>query len=193
MYIQNIEVSPYSWGHHQPITMGRNFFFLLYNRILRSFFSMSAQLGALAAWNRKAIFTLFVQTSEQNRLDSAPRVMFRMLSWLTRRSGHFVGHRTVSRWLFDKIHSTRFAFADFVRKVLIAMTSRKPPVRTTITLTDAEVDALQNLRKHFDTQSVSETIRRSIAQSSLLKRYSDEEGDLLIERDGKKFVIPSRR
>lgn len=64
--------------------------------------------------------------------------------------------------------------------------------RTTISLTESEIRALDQLKEHFDTPSISETIRRSISQSSLLKRYSDEEGDLVVERDGKHYVIPSR-
>jgi len=64
--------------------------------------------------------------------------------------------------------------------------------RTTISLTEAEIKALEQLKSHFDTPSVSETIRRSISQSSLLKRYSNEDGDLLVERDGKRYIIPSR-
>lgn len=64
--------------------------------------------------------------------------------------------------------------------------------RTTVSLTDDDIAELKRLRKFYGTKSVSETIRRSIAQSSLLKRYSDESGDLIVERNGKSYVIPSR-
>lgn len=67
-----------------------------------------------------------------------------------------------------------------------------PANRATISLSPVEIKALEQLKNHFDTTSVSETIRRSISQSSLLKRYSNEDGDLLVERDGKRYLIPSR-
>lgn len=63
----------------------------------------------------------------------------------------------------------------------------------TLNLSDAKVALLEKLKEHFDATSVSDTIRRSISQSSLLKRYSDEQGDLIVEKDGKKYVIPSGR
>ncbi|MEP3048004.1 MAG: hypothetical protein ABJL55_19700 [Roseibium sp.] len=64
--------------------------------------------------------------------------------------------------------------------------------RTSVTLSKADLDVLEKLKEHYGTGSVSETIRRSISQSSLLKRYSDEDGDLVVERNGKRYVIPSR-
>lgn len=64
--------------------------------------------------------------------------------------------------------------------------------RTTVSLTKSEIDLLEKLKEHFDANSLSDTVRRSISQSSLLKRYSDEQGDLIVEKDGKKYVIPSR-
>lgn len=194
MCIQNVKSGPDDWVNREPFIMNRHFLFLNYNRALSALSTVFVHFAALAAQSRKAIFTLFVQNGDQNRLDSAPRVVFREQNSLVRLKERSVRYFFASRCPFDEMQSVRFAFAGFVKKVLTVMASDKnKPVRTTITLTDAEVDALKNLRGHFDTQSVSETIRRSIAQSSLLKRYSDEEGDLLVERDGKKFVIPSRR
>ena len=59
-------------------------------------------------------------------------------------------------------------------------------------ITDEEIDAIEGLKIHFGTNSASEVIRRSISQSSLNRRYTNEKGDLLVERDGKRFVIPNR-
>ena len=64
--------------------------------------------------------------------------------------------------------------------------------RTSVTLNREDIAELRRLREFYGVNSVSETVRRSLAQSSMLKRYVDDEGNLTVERDGKSYVIPSR-
>lgn len=64
--------------------------------------------------------------------------------------------------------------------------------RRTVNLTESDLELLEQLKEHFDASSLNDAIRRSIAQSSLLKRYSDENGDLVVLRDKDKFIVPAR-
>jgi len=68
---------------------------------------------------------------------------------------------------------------------------------TGIGLGDSEVVAVEKLsdyfREKFGSDSMSETLRTSITQSSLLKRdyKPDVNGILTVERSGRKYRIPS--
>lgn len=64
--------------------------------------------------------------------------------------------------------------------------------RRTVNLTEADLKMLEELKEYFDASSLNDAIRRSVAQSSLLKRYSDENGDLVVLKDRDKFVFPSK-
>lgn len=64
--------------------------------------------------------------------------------------------------------------------------------RRTVNLTETDLELLEQLKEHFDASSLNDAIRRSIAQSSLLKRYSDENGELVVLKDKDKFIVPAR-
>jgi len=192
MFIRYAEIGHQSRGYAHPFSLSGEPFLSIYYNIISVFRAIILVLPALMVRCRKAMVTLFWQPTLEKALDPDADAMLSTFSNPTLRSHCFDTSNPASRRPMVQNSFFRFFSADFLKKVLTAMADRKP-TRTTITLTDAEVHALRNLREHFDTQSVSETIRRSIAQSSLLKRYSDEEGDLVVEREGKKFVIPSRR
>lgn len=130
-------------------------------------------------------------------IDRQPLLAWRVVFWLSP-PNPAAGRRMKAG---QNLHFARGEDYFDVKTVLAFMANLKNRVtdtmarkanRTTISLTNTEVEALEKLKVHFDTPSVSETIRRSISQSSVLKRYSDEEGDLVVERDGRRYVIPSR-
>lgn len=64
--------------------------------------------------------------------------------------------------------------------------------RRTIKLTEADVMALEELREYFDAASLNDTIRRSIAQSSLMKRYADEEQTVTVIKDGEQIKLTAK-
>lgn len=61
--------------------------------------------------------------------------------------------------------------------------------RRSINLTQADIEALEELKEYFDAGTLNDTIRRSIAQSSLLKRYADEDQVVTVMKDGREIHL----
>lgn len=65
--------------------------------------------------------------------------------------------------------------------------------KTTFTFTDDEIKILEELRNSMGARSMNEVVRRSIAQSSALRKQADEDGNVTIENpDGHKVILPMR-
>lgn len=56
--------------------------------------------------------------------------------------------------------------------------------RTTINLSDEDIELLKALKDHFKAPSLNDAIRQSIAQASVLTRYVNEHGELVLLKDG---------
>lgn len=65
--------------------------------------------------------------------------------------------------------------------------------KTSINLSDADLKALKDLMEHFETDSASDVLRRSLAQTSNLAKFTDDNGNLRIKTaDGDTLLLPKR-
>ena len=65
--------------------------------------------------------------------------------------------------------------------------------KTTINLTDKDLELIKQLKEHFDASTLNDAIRQAVAQSSVLSRYVNENGELvLLKEDGEKVTVVRR-
>lgn len=65
--------------------------------------------------------------------------------------------------------------------------------KKTVNLTDKDMELIQKLKEHFDASSLNDAIRQSVAQASVLSRYVNEEGELVVlDDDGNKITLVRR-
>jgi len=65
--------------------------------------------------------------------------------------------------------------------------------KTTINLTEKDLELIEQLKDHFDANTLNDAIRQAVAQSSVLSRYVNEDGELvLLKDDGEKVTLVRR-
>lgn len=62
-----------------------------------------------------------------------------------------------------------------------------------LALTPKSAVALLQLKVHLGAKSISRAIREGLSQTSLLKRFGDEDDDIVVERNGKTLILPKSR
>lgn len=62
--------------------------------------------------------------------------------------------------------------------------------KTTINLSERDLEIIAELKEHFNTGTLNDAIRQSIAQSSVLSRYVNEDNELVVEKqNGDKVAL----
>lgn len=65
--------------------------------------------------------------------------------------------------------------------------------KTTINLTEKDLELIKQLKEHFDANTLNDAIRQAVAQSSVLSRYVNKDGELvLLKEDGEKVTLARR-
>ena len=65
--------------------------------------------------------------------------------------------------------------------------------KTSITLSDEDIELLEELREFFKAKSFSEVIKKSIVQTTNISRLADEDGNVRVKtKDGETYVVPRR-
>ena len=64
--------------------------------------------------------------------------------------------------------------------------------RRTVNLSDEDMELLNILKEHYRAASINETVRRSISQASLLRKFADDDGQVTVMRkDGTPVLVPT--
>lgn len=65
--------------------------------------------------------------------------------------------------------------------------------KTTVNFTKKDHELIEELKDHFDANTLNDAVRQAVAQSSVLSRYVNDKGELvLLKEDGEKVTIVRR-
>lgn len=65
--------------------------------------------------------------------------------------------------------------------------------KANISLSDADIKLLEELKEFFDARTYSDVLRRSLVQTSHLTKYVDSDGNIKVKTpDGETLLVPKR-
>ena len=65
--------------------------------------------------------------------------------------------------------------------------------KTTINLTERDLEIVRKLQEDFDTSTLNDAIRQAVAQSSVINRYVNKHGELVVIKENGDTVTIARK